>query len=136
MCVIQRVTVSSVPHAPIMFLVIFLETGYSCFASVYQCGWFLKLSASFFRNSWNRGRRRKKFGMVRHRQFCSVCCFTQKSDCVWIAFSRIFYRKITVAIWYMWGKKIIEKYDHRKRRNFPTENDCPKGAKSNPLSSF
>ena len=33
-------------------------------------------------------------------------------------FSGLFCRKITVAIWYMWSKKMIEKYVQEKRSNF------------------
>ena len=73
-------------------------------------------------------------GMLLYSQWIKSLAFIL--SLVWLAFSRIFYKKFTVAIWYMWGKNVIRKYDHRKRRNFPTENDCPKGAKSNPLSSF
>ena len=49
-------------------------------------------------------------------------------NCVWIAFSVIFHEKITVTIWCMWGKKVIEKYIHGKRRNFLIKNHNPNKA--------
>ena len=32
-------------------------------------------------------------------------------------------------IWYMWNKKVIEKYIYEKRRNFLVENPFPNKAK-------
>ena len=40
----------------------------------------------------------------------------------------IFHEKITVAIWRMWGKKIIRKCNHGKWRNFSTKNRNPNKA--------
>ena len=54
--------------------------------------------------------------------------YDRVEGCVWIAFSIIFHEKITVAIWYMWGKKMIGKCDHGKRQYFPTETSNPSKA--------
>ena len=92
---------------------------------------------------------RKKCMDSARREFCSsksvnyrfskiflrgikCCCinlwiYSPKTSPVWIAFFWIFCSKIAVTIWYMWDKKVIEKYVHEKRNNFSEENRNPNG---------
>ena len=70
-----------------------------------------------------------KFVVPKLQEHClGVPKFWQK-NLIGLLFLGIFNEKHTIVIWCMWGKKVIGKYLHEKRKNFSAKTHNPNKCK-------